>query len=80
MEIGIMEDFSTFEWAVVAPLFVIMCCTIASAFGIDRSLEKMTRRLESALGEIRLQTEEVKSEIQTLRELIIFRDTNGDFD
>ncbi len=45
-----MDDFSLYQWLVLGLLSIIALSAVALVFGLDRSLEAMTRRLESALG------------------------------
>ncbi len=63
-----MDDLSLYQWLVLGLLSIIALCTVAVAYGLDRSLEAMTLRLESALGNVRRCAEETASEIRLLRE------------
>ncbi len=47
-----MDDLSLYQWLVLGLLSIIAFCAAVIAFGLDRSLEAMTRRLEAALGEV----------------------------
>lgn len=52
-----MDDFSLYQWLVLGLLSVIAFCAAVIAFGLDRSLEAMTRRLEAALSEVHQEIE-----------------------
>ena len=45
-----MDDLSLYQWLVLGLLSIIAVCALMIVYGLDRSLEQMTRRLESALG------------------------------
>ncbi len=45
-----MDDISLYQWLVLGLLSIIALCALVITYGLDRSLEQMTRRLESALG------------------------------
>lgn len=52
-----MDDFSLYQWLVLGLLSIIAICALVIVYGLDRSLEAMTRRLETALGEARHRVE-----------------------
>lgn len=52
-----MDDFSLYQWLVLGMLSAITLCVGVIVFGLDRSLEAMTRRLESALERVREEIE-----------------------
>ena len=62
-----MADLSLYQWLVLALLSIVALFAVVISFGLDRSLEMMTRRLESALGEVRRAVDETNSEILLLR-------------
>ena len=64
-----MDDFSLYQWLVLGLLFIIALCAIIIAFGLDRSLEAMTRRLEAALGEVRQEIENLASDMHRPRHI-----------
>ena len=47
-----MDDFSLFQWLVLGLLSVIALLVAAICFGLDRSLEAMTQRIEFALMDV----------------------------
>ena len=69
-----MDDFSLYQWLVLGMLAAVTLCVgvIAFSSGLDRSLEDVTRRLESALGRVRKEVEKGTSEIELLlRDIIL---------
>ena len=52
-----MDDFSLYQWLVLGLLSIIALSAVALVFGLDRSLEAMTRRIEAALGEVHYEIE-----------------------
>ena len=52
-----MDDLSHYQWLVLGLLSIIALCAISVAYGLDHSLEPMTRRLEAALGKVRQEIE-----------------------
>ncbi len=62
-----MDDLSLYQWLVLGLLSIIALCAVAVAYGLDRSLEAMTQRLEIALADLRQHVEETASEIRSLR-------------
>ena len=48
-----MDDFSLYQWLVLALLSVIVLMIWAAGTSIERNLERNTERLESALAELR---------------------------
>ncbi len=47
-----MDDFSLYQWLVLGLLSIIALCALGLAFGLERSLEAMTQRLETALEDV----------------------------
>jgi hypothetical protein len=52
-----MDEFSLYQWLVLGLLSIIALCagviTLMLGWGLDSNMEKMTRRLESAIGRVR---------------------------
>ena len=48
-----MDEFSIYQWSVLVPLWVMMICVIIITFGLDKSLEQMTRRIELAIADLK---------------------------
>ena len=44
-----MDDFSLYQWLVLGLLSIIAVCALVGVYGLDRSLEQMTKRLENAI-------------------------------
>lgn len=59
-----MDDFSHYQWLVLGLLSIIALSTMVIVFGLDRSLEAMTRRLEAALGEVHQEIENLASDMR----------------
>ncbi len=64
-----MDDLSLYQWLVLALLSIIALCTVVIVYGLDRSLEAMTRRLEAALGEVRQEIENWTSDMRRPRDI-----------
>ena len=45
-----MDEFTTYQWLVLVPLWVIMICVLGITFGLDKILERMTQRIEFAVA------------------------------
>ena len=61
-----MSEFSLYQSLVLGMLSIITLCALSMTFGLDRSLEKFCQRLEKALEDLRLETENVNSAIDQL--------------
>ena len=59
-----MDDLSLYQWLVLGLLSIIALCAVVVAYGLDRSLEAMTQRLEAALGEVRQEIENLASDMR----------------
>ena len=59
-----MDDLSFYQWLVLGLLSIIALCAVVVAYGLDRSLEAMTQRLEAALGEVRQEIENLASDMR----------------
>ena len=64
-----MDDLSLYQWLVLGLLSIIALCAVAVAYGLDRSLEAMTRRLEAALGEVHQEIENLTSDVHRPRHI-----------
>ena len=64
-----MDDFSLYQWLVLGLLSIIAMCTAGVAYGLDHSLEAMTRRLEAALGKVRQEIENLASDMHRPRHI-----------
>ena len=53
-----MDDLSLYQWMVLGLLSIIALCALVVVYGLDRSLEAMTKRLENAINSLRKRDEE----------------------
>ena len=65
-----MDDFSLYQWLVLGMLSVVALCAVVVVYGLDRSLEAMTGRLERALERVYEEVEKSTIEIRLLNETI----------
>ncbi len=52
-----MDDISLYQWLVLGLLSIIALCALVVVYGLDRSLEAMTKRLENAISGLRKRDE-----------------------
>ena len=64
-----MDDFSLYQKLVLGLLSIIALCALALVYGLDRSFEGMTLRLEAALGEVRQEIENWTSDMRRPRDI-----------
>ncbi len=64
-----MDDLSLYQWLVLGLLSIIALCAVAVAYGLDRSLEAMTRRLEAALSEVHQEIENLALDMHRPRHI-----------